>query len=119
MNSLNMSCWQATCYVVHATTFTEDYMSYQMTRHAKARAQQRAIPPLIEAWLDEFGDEEYDGLGGVRIFFSRRSIRRLERVVGRLPVRLLSHLLDAYKVESTRDGSTLTYARKTARMRRR
>jgi hypothetical protein len=92
-------------------------MGHQITKHAKARAQQRAIPPLIESWLDEFGDEEYDGHGGVRIFFSRRSIRRLEKAVGRLPVRRLSYLLDAYKVESTRDGSTLTYARKTARMR--
>jgi hypothetical protein len=94
-------------------------MDKQVTKHAKARMQQRGIPPLIDTWLDEFGDEEYDGFGGVRVFFSRQSIRRLEKAVGRLPVRRLSHLLDVYKVESSRDGSTLTYARKTARMRRR
>ena len=81
--------------------------------------QQRAIPPLIDSWLDEFGDEEYDGHGGIRVFFSRRSIRRLERTVGRLPVRRLSHLLDAYRVESSRDGTTVTYARRSRRMRRR
>jgi hypothetical protein len=87
--------------------------------HARARLQQRAIPPLIDKWLDEFGDEEYDGCGAVRIFFSRRSIRRMERAFGRLPVRKMNHLLDVYKVESSRDGHTITYARMTRRMRRR
>jgi hypothetical protein len=94
-------------------------MTVHLTKHAKTRLQQRSIPPLIEAWLDEFGDEEYDGFGGVRVFFSRRSIRRLERAVGRLPVRRLSHLLNVYRVESSRSGSALTYARKTMRTWRR
>src|SRR5881394_2553418 len=94
-------------------------MKDQITKHAHSRMQQRAIPPLIETWLDEFGEQEYDGHGGVRIFFSRQSIRRLERAVGRLPVRRLSHLLDTYRIESSRDGSTVTYARKTGRMWRR
>lgn len=94
-------------------------MNIQVTRHALARKQQRAIPPLIESWLDAFGEEEYDGHGGVRVFFSRRSIRRLERAVGRQPVRRLSHLLDTYRVESSTDGATFTYARRTRRMWRR
>ena len=87
--------------------------------HAQARLQQRAIPPLIDQWLDEFGDEEYDGRGAVRVYFSRHSIRRMERAFGRLPVRKLAHLLDTYKVESSRDGCTITYARKCKRLRRR
>jgi hypothetical protein len=86
--------------------------------HSLARKQQRAIPPLIDAWLDEFGEEEHDGHGAVRVFFSRRSIRRLERAVGRLPIRRLSHLLDAYRVESG-DGVAVTYGRRTRRMWRR
>lgn len=45
--------------------------------HAKVRAQQRGIPPLIDRWLDEFGEEDYDGRGGVRIFFSRRSVKAM------------------------------------------
>jgi len=87
--------------------------------HARARLQQRGIPPLIDQWLDEFGDQEYDGRGAVRVFFSRRSIRRMERTFGRLPVRKMAHLLNAYRIESSRDGRTITYARMTKRMRRR
>jgi len=94
-------------------------MATQLTKHAQVRMQQRAIPPLIESWLDEFGEEEYDGHGGVRVFFSRRSIRRLEQTVGCLPVRRLSHLLNAYRVESSTSGERFTYARKTRRMWRR
>jgi len=90
-----------------------------LSTHARARLQQRAILPLLDQWLDAFGEEEYDGCGAVRIFFSRRSIRRMEQAFGRLPVRKMTHLLDAYKVESSRDGSTITYARMTKRMRRR
>ena len=90
-----------------------------LSTHALARLQQRAIPPLIDQWLDEFGEEEYDGNGGVRIYFSRQSIRRLERAFGRLPIRKMKHLLNAYRIESSRNGSTITYARKSRRMRRR
>ena len=94
-------------------------MNGHISRHAKSRMQQRAIPPLIENWLDEFGEEQYDGHGAVRIYFSRQSIRRIERALGRLPVRKLSHLFDTYKVESSLDGQTITYARKSKRMWRR
>jgi hypothetical protein len=90
-------------------------MNDTVSRHAMIRKQQRAIPPLIDSWLDEFGEEEHDGHGAVRVYFSRRSIRRLERTVGRLPVRRLSHLLRAYRVESS-DGTAITYAHKTRRM---
>ncbi len=36
-----------------------------MTRssHAAVRAQQRYIAPLIKQWLDQFGEEKYDGNG--------------------------------------------------------
>ena len=56
------------------------------TKHAEARMQQRAIPPLIDLWLEEFGEEEYDGHGGIRRYFSRRSIREMERQFGRRPI---------------------------------
>jgi hypothetical protein len=67
------------------------------TKHANIRAQQRAIPPLIDQWLDQFGDEEYDGHGGVIRFFSRSSIRAMEREFGDSPVRKLAEYLHAYK----------------------
>jgi hypothetical protein len=79
-----------------------------MSKHALIRAKDRGIPPLIEQWLDEFGEEDYDGRGAVRFFFSRRSIRAMERAFGRRPVRRMSEYLDAYKVESVSDGQVIT-----------
>lgn len=86
--------------------------------HAKIRAQQRGIPGLIEHWLDQYGDEVYDGHGGVIRFFSRRSKRAIERYEGREPVRRMWEFLDAYKVESSHDGSTVTMGRRHKRIKR-
>ena len=89
------------------------------TRHAEARAQQRGIPPLIVQWLDQFGDEEYDGHGGVVQFFSHASIRAMERAFGAAPVRKLAEYLRAYKVESSHDGSTITIGHRIKHINRR
>lgn len=86
------------------------------SRHARTRAKQRGIPPLIEAWLDEFGEEQYDGHGGVIRFFTRRSIRRMERAFGSAPVRRMSEYFDAYKVESSREPIVLTVGRRHQRI---
>ena len=88
------------------------------TRHATHRAQQRGIPPIVGQWLDDFGEELHDGHGGVIRFFSRRSIRALERGIGREPVRRMWEFLDSYKVESSHDGRTITIGRRYRRMRR-
>ena len=56
------------------------------TKHASIRAQQRGIPPLVDRWLDEFGEEEHDGHGYVRLYFSHRSVREMERALGHQPV---------------------------------
>ncbi|MDP6652334.1 MAG: hypothetical protein QGF90_09550 [Gammaproteobacteria bacterium] len=37
------------------------------TTHAAIRAQQRCIPPLVDQWLSQFGEEEYDGHGGTQV----------------------------------------------------
>jgi hypothetical protein len=78
------------------------------TFHAAIRGQQRGIPPLIRDWLLLYGEEEYDGHGGIRRFFTRRSIREMERCFGRLPVRRMSEFLNAYLVESSHDGAVVT-----------
>ena len=88
------------------------------TKHAKVRAQQRGIPPLIGQWLDNFGEEEYDGRGGVVRYFSHRSVRAMEREVGREPVRRFADYLDAYKVLSSRDGCVITIGFRTKHIRR-
>lgn len=86
------------------------------TRHAQIRMQQRGVPPLIEHWLDEFGEEQYDGHGGVRRYFTHKSIRAMERAFGRAPVRRMAEYLDAFKVESSRDGQTLTLGYQSKRI---
>ena len=87
------------------------------TKHAQVRAQQRAIPPLVDRLLDEFGEEQHDGHGAIRVFFSHRSVRRMERALGHQPVTLLDRYLNAYKVETT-DGTTITKGWRTKRLKR-
>jgi hypothetical protein len=86
--------------------------------HAHVRAQQRAIPPLIEHWLDAYGDEDYDGHGARRIFFSRKSIRNMERDFGRAPVRKMSQWLDVYKVEDSSSGHLITIGHRYQHLKR-
>lgn len=89
------------------------------TGHSEKRAQQRCIPPLIQDLLDQFGQRQYDGRGGLIKFFNGKSIRRMERAIGRQPVRCLSPWLDAYKVVSTLDGDTITIGHRYKRINRR
>jgi hypothetical protein len=89
-----------------------------MTRHAAIRRQQRGIPPLIEQWLDQYGEEEYDGHGGIRRYFSRASIRTMEREFGRGPLSKLAEYLNSYKVSSSHDGQTITVGHRTKRIKR-
>lgn len=89
------------------------------TKHSVIRAQQRGIPKLIDEWLDEFGEEEYDGNGAIRCYFSRRSIRNLERAFGVQPVRRLWEYLSAYKVKSSHDDQVITSGHRTKRINRR
>lgn len=88
------------------------------TRHSSVRAQQRAIPPFVDRLLDEFGEELHDGHGAVRVFFSHRSVRRMEQALGHQPVTMFKRYLSAYKVETT-DGTTVTKGWRTTRIRRR
>lgn len=88
------------------------------TQHAGTRAQQRGIPPLIDEWLDAFGEELYDGFGARIVFFSKKSIRRMERAFGAAPVRKLSNWLDAYKVEDSGTSRVITVGHRYRRLRR-
>ena len=87
------------------------------TKHAEVRAQQRGIPPMVDQLLDLYGQEEYDGRGGVVLYLSKHSIRSMERDLGRRPVSRLAEWFDAYKVKTT-DGQTITVGHRTHRVRR-
>ena len=90
-----------------------------MSAHATVRAQQRGIPPLIRDWLFQFGEEQYDGHGGIRRYFSQRSIREMERCFGRAPVSRMSDFYDAYLVESSHDGAVITVGHNFRNVKRR
>jgi hypothetical protein len=87
--------------------------------HSEIRAQQRGIPPLVTDLLDRFGQAQYDGHGGLIRFFNNKSVRRMEKAMGREPVRCLSQWLDAYKVVSVSDGETITIGHRHQRIFRR
>lgn len=86
--------------------------------HAIARSQQRAIPPLIVHWLEEYGTEIHDGHGAVRRFFDHRSRKRLARTVGASVVSRLNEHLDTYLVQAA-DGTIITVGHRTKRIWRR
>jgi len=75
------------------------------TKHAQARAQQRAIPPFAGRLLQEFGEEEHDGNGCIRVYFSRRSVRKMEQAFGKQPVGLFYRYLNAVMVERCSGGA--------------
>ena len=87
-----------------------------MTTHAAIRSQQRGIPPLIVQWLDQFGEELYDGHGAIIRYFSRASRRAMEREFGSHPVKKMSEFLNAYKVEN-HDGTVITTGHLTKRIK--
>lgn len=89
------------------------------TNHSRIRAQQRGIPPLIDQIHDAYGRESYDGHGCVVVYLDKTSLRRMEKDMGREPVRCLAAWHDAYKVQRTADGATITIDHRTERQWRR
>jgi hypothetical protein len=87
-----------------------------LTIHAAIRSQQRGIPPLIMEWLDQFGEEYYDGHGAIIRRFSRTSWREIERQCGRDLVSKLSQYFNAYIVE-THEGTVITTGHSTKRLK--
>ena len=71
-----------------------------MSRHAIARQQQRAIPPLIIDWLCQFGCRITGMNGTTVIYFDKESRRSLCSEVGHIVIRRLNDMMDAYLVMS-------------------
>lgn len=87
------------------------------TQHARTRCQRRRLPPLVLHWLDAYGNESHDGRGAVIRQFTREARRRLERDIGREPVRRMHEYLDAYAVYAT-DGTLITAGHRYQRIHR-
>jgi hypothetical protein len=82
------------------------------TQHALKRSQQRGIPPLVQHWLLDYGEENFDGHGAIIRYFTPQSIRSMERDFGREPVRRLSEYLRCYLVESADNGAVITVGKR-------
>ena len=81
---------------------------FTYTHHALTRKQQRAIPSIVECWLDEYGVEEYDHHGGIRIYFNKKSMKKMEKAFGTKFVRENKKYLSVYKIESVAERLTIT-----------
>lgn len=89
---------------------------WTMSTHGAGRAQQRGIPPLVIDWLSDYGVERHDRHGARLLYFDKLARRRLERAVGREPVRRMHEYLDAYLVLSN-DGIVVTAGHRFTRIR--
>lgn len=78
----------------------------KLTTHAKARAQQRAIPPLVMDWLLDYGHRERS-FGLKRISFDKKSKRHLARHVGAQVVNEMSRYLRVAIVVDPSDVSRI------------
>jgi len=87
-------------------------MQTKQTQHAKVRQQQRGIPQLVQDWLIDFGQEQYDGKGGIVRFFNRTSLRLMEKAFGQAPIARMSEYLRCYLVQDSHDGSIITLGKR-------
>lgn len=88
-----------------------------LTQHASRRAKDRGIPPLVLQWLEEHGAEAHVGQGTRVLWFDKPARRRIERTVGREPVRRMHEWMDAYAVVGN-DGQTITCGHRRRRIKR-
>jgi len=82
------------------------------TKHSQVRSQQRGIPPLIQEWLLDFGEELFDHHGAITYFFTRKSRRNLERTYGREAIRRFHEWFNSYLVISLDDGALVTVGKR-------
>lgn len=85
------------------------------THHAKARMQQRGIPPMMIDLLMQFGKSQPAGGGASRLFFDKNARRRLKSYAGPMSG-LLNEYLDVYAVIGP-EGQLITAAHVTNRFK--
>jgi len=85
-----------------------------LSRHAKQRSQQRAIPPMLIDLLIQFGASERAGTGVSKVYFDKASRRRVKAYAGPL-ARLLDEHLDIYAVV-TDDMTVITTGHRTTKI---
>lgn len=104
-------------YSIHQTSSTfrcrqGHTMQATFTHHATQRTQQRGIPAVISTWLLDYGEEVFDGHGGVVRYFSATGLRHLECDIGKKSMKRLAEYMRCYLVESSNDGVIITVGKR-------
>jgi hypothetical protein len=86
------------------------------SKHAQTRNQQRGIPPVVHEWLTRFGAEQYDGHGGIKVFFSKGSKKQMEKELGKSFVHKNERYLNIFRVESSDNSNIITCGHRTRRI---
>ncbi len=89
----------------------------QLSNHAVAQMQQRAISETTVDYLIEWGRKAYDHRGGVVRYFDKASRNQLIKQVGQERAKELESQLDAYVVVST-SGRIITVGHRYKRINR-
>lgn len=87
-----------------------------LTKHARARVQQRGIAPFVLDLLVRYGTSERADDGASLYHFDKQSRRRVEAYVGGLS-RHLREDLDVYAILSS-DGQVITAGHRQRRVQR-
>lgn len=89
----------------------------QLSNHAVAQMQQRAIAESTIDYLIKWGRKAYDHRGAVIRYFDKSSRSQLLKYVGDQRARELEHQLDAYVVVSN-SGQIITVGHRYKRINR-
>lgn len=86
------------------------------SRHARSRAQQRAIPRLVLDLLLQFGAREPAPGAAEMVFFDKRARKRVASYVGSIAPQLNDHL-DVFAIVG-RDEKVITTGHRLTRIQR-
>lgn len=89
----------------------EPVRATRISRHARTRAQQRAISTKCVPLLKAYGRREHDGHGAIRYLMTKDAIAALEDVFGRSAG--LERLAGVYIVVSAADDTLITIGHRT------
>ncbi len=89
-------------------------MNSDIARHAHARLQQRAIPPMVVELLERFGSTMRCG-DAERVFFDRKALKRIRHYLGGdRGLTAIERWLNVYVIIAD-NGRVVTAAHKTGR----
>lgn len=76
------------------------------SKHAATRSQQRGIPKMAAPLIKAYGQQEFDGHGGIRYLLTSSVVADLKRLLGHS--QQLDALTGAYVVISADNGDVIT-----------